>query len=218
MLPEMIPDIDTALSTERLALCWVATSDATGVPPEQWIQRYLLALVYYYYDDDERVTTAGAETEFMNWLSNDSNECDWDFIECNKDDKVEKLLLTNIGLQGKIPASYISHFTNLIHLDVSHNKLTGSIPDKLWRMPHLEYLHTLNNNLSGFLSNEISNLSQLRSLMASTNSLTGTIPDLSSLTNLEKLIIGSNAMEGSFPDVSSSTNLGKYRSRCSLSW
>jgi len=70
-------------------------------------------------------------------------------------------------------------------IDLSVNKLTGSIPDSLGNLSNLVYLNLASNQLSGSIPESIGNLSNLNNLFLSSNQLSGSIPgSLGNLTNI----------------------------------
>ena len=86
---------------------------------------------------------------------------------------LSNVMLTNNLISDIIP-SYLFQIPNLITIDISNNKLNGSIPS----LVGLQYLQTLN------LEN---------------NKLSGPIPDLSSLVSLTSLNLRNNLLSGSIP-------------------
>ncbi|XP_052484393.1 receptor-like protein 35 [Gossypium raimondii] len=110
---------------------------------------------------------------------------------------------------------------NLEELDLSNNKISGAIPNRVWKKS-LRYLFLANNHLSSLdqllpnqsstssqtsLTRPICNLSQLRNFNASHNNLSGTIPNwLGKMTDLYLLDLQGNnfsrienILEGKFP-------------------
>ncbi|KAG7336844.1 two component regulator [Nitzschia inconspicua] len=61
-------------------------------------------------------------------------------------------------------------------LDVSHNRLQGTIPWTLWTLTHLESLYLERNDLEGQLPTSLSHLSHLIHLNVDDNRLTGPLP------------------------------------------
>lgn len=210
--PDIIANVDIPLSTERLALCWLADFDDKA-REELRFQRFLLALVYFHFINQQQQSNSKrlveSDVEFGNAWLGDEHECEWEHVDCSVEEaKVTELHLSDIGLHGKIP-TFLSHFTNLVSLNLSFNTLTGEIPSDLRNsMPQLLSLYLASNQLSGAIGS-VSNLSRLSLLAVNSNWFTGTIPDLSALSNLQFLELGSNDFEGSFPDLSSATNLGE---------
>ncbi|KAF2320625.1 hypothetical protein GH714_029195 [Hevea brasiliensis] len=99
--------------------------------------------------------------------------------------------------------------------DFSWNKLTGSIPDNLGKLPSLkqllypfifgnlsslEGLRLGFNSLSGPIPQALGNLSNLRTMYLSQNNLSGNLPpELGSLSRLQYLSVGSNRLIGELP-------------------
>ncbi|KAK4794652.1 hypothetical protein SAY86_012646 [Trapa natans] len=88
---------------------------------------------------------------------------------------MEVLILRNCLLTGPIP-SYLGEVTatTLKTLDLSFNRLTGSVPDSFSNLDALNYLFLTNNSLSGTVSSWILNNNQ--NLDLSYNNFTGSSP------------------------------------------
>ena len=85
-------------------------------------------------------------------------------------------------------------------LDLSGNKLSGTLPAELASLSHLTDLWLQNNRLTGPLPPELGNLSNLRKLGLSDNGLTGPLPpEWGKLANLHYLSLHSNALTGTLP-------------------
>ncbi|MCB0234581.1 MAG: Two component regulator three Y domain protein, partial [Anaerolineae bacterium] len=61
-------------------------------------------------------------------------------------------------------------------LDLQDNNLTGSLPGQLSNLPNLQHLLLLRNELSGAIPTSLGSLTQLQELSLSQNKLTGSIP------------------------------------------
>ena len=86
------------------------------------------------------------------------------------------------------------------HLDLSRNRLTGTIPSALGRLTYLQYLDLAVNRLAGPLPRSLGDLTEIRELDIGHNGLTGTIPSsLGNLTNLTKLDLFNNRFSGTIP-------------------
>ncbi|CAI0396759.1 unnamed protein product [Linum tenue] len=113
--------------------------------------------------------------------------------------KLTRLYRLDLGdnkLQGEIPAA-IGNCTSLIGLSFSQNNLSGTIPSQLMGLSSLS-LHMLlsHNRLSG----TIPICAKLEMLSLQSNLLQGTIPSsLSSLRSIKLLDISSNNLSGQFP-------------------
>ncbi|XP_062171122.1 receptor-like protein 33 [Alnus glutinosa] len=102
---------------------------------------------------------------------------------------------------GSIPDSKIANLTQLVFLDLSYNKFSGSIPDSIASLTQLVFLDLSENNFSGSIPDSIASLTQLVFLDLLENNFSGSIPDsIASLTKLQYLILSYNNFSGSIPD------------------
>ena len=95
-------------------------------------------------------------------------------------------------------------------IDLSNNKLSGSIPTSLSNLTQLQNLYLHVNQLSGSIPASLGNLAQLQNLFLHDNQLTGSIPaSLGNLTQLQFLHLGRNPLSGGIPE--SLTNLTRLQ-------
>lgn len=88
----------------------------------------------------------------------------------------------------------------LIHVNLSNQGLSGTIPGELGSLSELTLLWLHRNRLTGVIPPQLGNLTNLRSLKLDVNRLTGTIPaEMGSLTNLRSLSLGGNELTGTLP-------------------
>jgi Leucine-rich repeat (LRR) protein len=94
-------------------------------------------------------------------------------------------------------------------LDLSGNGLTGSISPEIGNLTNLIYLRLSINQFTGNIPSEIGNLTNLTYLSLLGNQLTGEIPsEIGNLTNLIGLYLSGNQLTGSIPsEIGNLTNL-----------
>ena len=97
---------------------------------------------------------------------------------------LRELNLSTNKLSGSLPSNF-ERLSNLVILNLDHNQLTGSVLD-LSRFRSLELLNLQNNQLNGTLHVSLGQLSRLSYLDISSNSLKGEIGVLY-LSNLSRL-------------------------------
>jgi len=131
------------------------------------------------------------------------------------------LRLRMLGIARQPIPSWIGSVRALTSLDLSFNSFTGSLPDSLYELTNLVHLHLNDNFLSGTLSAKISHLTALKTLeigyhsyqqylyeeygavpesIEGSNQLRGSLPsEICLLTSLRKLQLNSNTLTGSLP-------------------
>jgi len=88
----------------------------------------------------------------------------------------------------------------ITELQLDNNNLSGPIPPELSNLANLEVLYLTGNQLSGAIPPALGNLSQLTRLLLEGNPLGGSIPpELGNLTNLEVLILDATQLSGAIP-------------------
>ncbi|OVA05722.1 Protein kinase domain [Macleaya cordata] len=113
--------------------------------------------------------------------------------------KLGQLNLSNNRLSGSLPRS-IGNFTGLQILLLSGNRFTGKIPAELGNLKHLLKLDMSKNNLSGRIPPEMGNCVLLTYLDLSQNQLSGPIPiQIAQIHILNYLNISWNQLNQSLP-------------------
>jgi Asp-tRNA(Asn)/Glu-tRNA(Gln) amidotransferase C subunit len=106
--------------------------------------------------------------------------------------------LSRNTLTGHIPSSVFANLTQLTHLDLSRNTLTGHIPPSVFaNLTQLAHLDLSGNTLTGDIPPSVfANLTQLAHLDLSENTLTGDIPPsvFANLTQLAHLDLSGNTL------------------------
>ena len=169
----VFPDLsylDDTSSPEYKALCWIMTKDVFFHDCEicngTLLQRYVMALFYY----------SMQESIGFDVLPS-THTCDWLGVTCNPTRLfVEELQLPGLGLAGKI-ISEIGLLTRLRRLDLSRNKLSGTIDRSMFGyLPNLKIFDLSENKLSGKISLEMMMLPSLKEFNVSNNMLVGDLP------------------------------------------
>ncbi|PRQ49072.1 putative protein kinase RLK-Pelle-LRR-Xb-1 family [Rosa chinensis] len=105
-----------------------------------------------------------------------------------------------------------NHNGTMIFLDMSHNRLSGSIPKEIGSMYYLYILNLGHNNISGAIPLELGKLKDLNILDLSSNSLDGSIPQsLVSLSMLMEIDLSNNHLSGMIPDSGQFETFPAYR-------
>nr|CAD1820668.1 unnamed protein product [Ananas comosus var. bracteatus] len=85
-------------------------------------------------------------------------------------------------------------------IDLSNNNLSGEIPDEITDLQTQQYLNLSRNNLIGHIPEKIGEMRSLESLDLAMNKLSGNIPrSLSALTSLSHLNLSYNNLSGVIP-------------------
>jgi hypothetical protein len=137
----------------------------------------------------------------MSWV-NDTDCCQWEGITCSSDGMVTDVFVPAKGLRGTISPS-LSNLTRLLHLNLSHNSLQGSLPMELVLSSSIVILDVSYNRLSGTLQERQSTNYglPLQVLNISSNFFTGPLPStaLEAMENLVALNASNNSFAGPMP-------------------
>ncbi|KAI3748948.1 hypothetical protein L6452_12407 [Arctium lappa] len=117
------------------------------------------------------------------------------------DEFVQNQVLGSASLVTKGRESSYSTILYLVTtLDLSSNRFSGDIPDKLTDLVGLRYLNLSGNQLTGRIPKNIGDMRLLESLDLSSNQLQGGIPwSVSNLTFLNWLNVSYNSLTGRIP-------------------
>ena len=180
------------------------TAASTGTPvcdvTCQTQQRDSLLLLYN--------STGGGTTWHATWSSGDQPDyCLWTGVTCCATDgtsqgscpvagAVSSLRLDYMGLSGTLPSGvFPSLAASLSLLSLLDNVLSGNFPVDVSSLTLLAYLGASSNELQGPISSQLLDLTRLNVLDLSENVLTGTVPDgVSRLSLLESLNLGWNCL------------------------
>ena len=147
-------------------------------------------------------TTGGSEWTIGSGWGTATDPCTWHGVSCGPSG-VEALVLRNNGLAGSLPD--LSALSHLVTLDLSFNRIAGSLPPSLADLGQLEMLNLAYNEFTGAIPTGIGALSDLRILYLNNNRISGGIPaELGRLSALEELVLGPSNLGGPIP-----SSLGK---------
>ncbi|KAG6404918.1 hypothetical protein SASPL_132495 [Salvia splendens] len=136
------------------------------------------------------------------WQSDEC--CEWLGVECsNTTGHVTTLKISGLEFGGKVGSSSLLELHYLNHLDLGGNDFGGTpIPEFIGSMKQLQHLGLRDSNFSGSIPSQLGNLTNLRSLDLSFNSLSSISPFIFSsvFESLERLDLSLNQITGSMPD------------------
>jgi Leucine-rich repeat (LRR) protein len=152
-------------------------------------------------------------------------------------DKLEILNISNADFNGSMPASFLNlsakikqfsllncrlsdfsqlntiisefHELELLNLSVNYigpNSSDFPIPQSFGNLTNLKYLIFVNSRINDF--NPLTSLTNLKNILLTKNSITGSIPDLSNLEFLNTLWLDDNELTGALPQYFEQFNFG----------
>lgn len=127
---------------------------------------------------------------------------------------LKKLNLSNCGLVGPIPA-WIGELKDLEEIDVSRNELTGDLRTEFVCIyPNLRLLNVSSNRLQGSIPLCITTREKVQTLRLDNNQFTGTVPaELGTMPNLKTLTLNNNMLTGVIPPAFGRIAAGKTAAR-----
>ncbi|XP_048420835.1 receptor kinase-like protein Xa21 [Pyrus x bretschneideri] len=140
--------------------------------------------------------------QFLSSSNESSHFCLWRGVTCSKRhrERVTGLDLSGQKLAGTI-SPHIGNLSFLMELYFQNNSLSGQIPPEIGRLRRLQVLRLSINSLSGFIPVNISNCLNLWGLDFGYNQLIGKIPrEFGSFPKLKRLVLEFNTLVGEIPD------------------
>jgi len=112
---------------------------------------------------------------------------------------LEKLRLNYNLLSGGLPTNVLASLTQLTHLEIESNFMSGTLAPSLWNLSNLVYVYLRNNEFETTLDS-FSFLPNIFSLWLDNNDIVGTIPPaFGALTTLASLSIANTRLGGTIP-------------------
>jgi Leucine-rich repeat (LRR) protein len=215
------------------AIKWMAHADPKNLEVSAGVEfkeRYAAAVLFFAF---EGVGWPHNANDF--WLS-EKPVCEWSSvflenvnfeieqtkvgIDCFDTNTVQTIFLPGLRMEGFLPPE-ISLFSNLVNLDLSHNKITyvskeltklqrlnwlnlednkllGTFPSWIGDLTSLSVLNLKRNNLSGTIPTTFQNMHELHTLNLEYNSLSGDIQQLKGLNQIQAMLLGGNNITGPF--------------------
>ncbi|KAJ0240040.1 LRRNT_2 domain-containing protein [Hirschfeldia incana] len=103
----------------------------------------------------------------------------------------------NGQIHGFLDASSKNKDNSLVFLDLSSNKLAGTLPESLGALSNLQILDLSSNSFTGSIPSSIGNMASLKKIDLSFNAMNGNIPEsLGKLAELVDLDLMANTWEG----------------------
>ena len=186
---------------------------------DSFVQRYLVAVFCFslcpWLQDNNQLPILASDTHECDWSSNwqrKDGETMKLGVGCNVQKQVTKLVFPTLGLNGTLPdelsllpnleqlildvnhiAGTVPVISSLVHLSISHNHLEGTIPLTIGsNMNSLQVFDVSYNNLQGTVPPSMNQLTNLKFLSFSGNSISGSIYPMMNLASLEELYLGYN--------------------------
>jgi len=103
------------------------------------------------------------------WKDTERSVCMWEGVECDSDERVVRLDLSQNNLDGPVPS--LLKLRHLKHLNLSSNHLVGALPSELPR--HLVTLDVSHNHITGEIPSHLLRSESLKALDITDNFIIG---------------------------------------------
>lgn len=111
--------------------------------------------------------------------------------------RLQSLVMANTNLESSVPSSFTDQ-PMLAHVDLSGNKMQGTIPTFVG-VDKLQNLNLSDNRLTGEISVELLQMPELTFLDLSNNQLSKFPQDEFPIKNFQSIILSNNALDGTIP-------------------
>nr|GLL23289.1 tyrosine-sulfated glycopeptide receptor 1 [Ipomoea trifida] len=140
----------------------------------------------------------------LNW-NNSGDCCDWEGVGCDGNGRVTRLWLPSRDLVGSISPA-VAKLTSLSQLNLSNNRLSGSLPDVFFSaLNSLQVIDLSYNRLTGEVASDERLPSSIQAVNLSSNHFNGTIQSsfFQPATSLASLNFSNNSFHGGIPSLCS---------------
>ena len=177
------------------------TLDEYSTPAWKIVERYAIAVFYYATNGQGWINQYNflSDSSVCDW-HDESSTFHFGVRFCTDDGSVTMLQLPSNNLEGSLP-TILGLLSNLSSLDLPDNLVKGTIPSEIFKLSALSGRLDLSyNRLTGTIPEPIGSLTDLNELLLQYNRLDGTIPDgILALTSLTSINLGTNLLIGSIP-------------------
>ncbi|CAN6553758.1 unnamed protein product [Malus baccata var. baccata] len=141
------------------------------------------------------------QNNLTSWMNANEAPCNtWIGVSCNSAGSVNRLNLTNSGIQSTLLEFPFMSLPNLAYVDLSYNELFDQIPPEISSLTKLIYFDVSYNQMSGKIPPEIGLLTSIQVLHLNANKFNGSIPqEIGQLKFVYELALNLNNLEGSIP-------------------
>ncbi|CAO2039649.1 unnamed protein product, partial [Urochloa humidicola] len=148
------------------------------------------------------ISSSIANLTFISYLDLSNNSFHGPIPLLNKLQNLKYLNLGSNLLHGFILDDALTNCSNLIHLDLSENNLTGVIPPKIGFLNKIEFISLYSNDLTGVIPPPLGNITTLRVVSLALNQLNGRIPnELWHMQSIVQLYLDENNLLGGIPQI-----------------
>jgi hypothetical protein len=186
-------------SPQAQAVEWLAFQDIPleGTERPRIWQRFALCVLFFQHGGTLWNTPNG-------WVGKGVgiHECDWTGVDCSPNTEVTSLRFAaggSISLTGTSLTTELGFLSSLSFLDVSDQRMAGTIPQEWQQLKNMTTLDLSNNAIRGTIPSFLATFSSLRTLALGGNHFTGKFP-----ANL----LGSNTLGMSVQNFLTSSSYG----------
>jgi hypothetical protein len=147
--------------------------------------------------------SAGHEQNDQNWgwdINSDPCNSTWRGVDCLGSQNVKRIVLNKFNLTGILDAASVCTAKSLLVLSLKENNISGFIPDEIGNCKRLSHLYVGGNRFTGDIPDTISQLINLKRLDISNNNFSGALPDMSRVSGLLTFFAENNQLGGAIPD------------------